>query len=72
MWKKIDTYLTWNTRYDSVDYEQAVTTPKIKRPAAPASKTEQRGRSITPVPDLVDIEDMPFEQAYEALSKVGE
>lgn len=71
LWRKIDVYLTWNTRYDSVDYQESVTTPKIHRPAAKASKTEQRGRSIKPVDDLVDLGDLPFEDAITAIEKAG-
>lgn len=72
IWRKIDVYLTWNTRYDAQAYEQAVTTPKIKRPTMPASKTEQRGRSIKPVDDLVDFGDLDFETAATAIESAGE
>lgn len=72
LWRKIDVYLTWNTRYDSVDYEQAVTTPKVKRTAQPASKTEQKGRSIKPISDLVDLSDLDFDTAVQAIESIGE
>lgn len=69
-WQKISIFLTWNTRYTGADYEKAVTTAKITAPPVPPSKTEKKGRSITPVEDLVDISDLPFDTAYEAI--VGE
>lgn len=71
-WKKINIYLTWNTRYETVEYEQAITAPKFKRSAAPPSVTEQRGRSIKPVDDLVDLGDMDFETAVTAIEQAAE
>lgn len=72
LWRKIDVYLTWNTKYDSVDYQQAVTTPKFKRSTAPASKTEQKGRSIKPISDLVDLSDLDFDTAANAIEALGD
>jgi hypothetical protein len=71
-WQKVSVFLTWNTRYEGVEYEQAITTPKIKRPSAKPSKTEQRGRSITPVEDLVDLADLDFDTASKAIESLGE
>jgi hypothetical protein len=71
-WQKVSLFLTWNTRYESVEYEQAITTPKIKRPAKEANKTEQRGRSITPVEDLVDLSDLDFERGAKAIEEIGQ
>lgn len=72
LWRKIDVYLTWNTRYNSVDYEQTITAPKSKKAPAKASKTEQRGRTIKPVDDLVELSDLDFETAVQAIESVGE
>lgn len=72
LWRKIDVYLTWNTRYDSVDYEKEITTPKVKKHAVAASKTEQRGRTIKPVDELVDLSDLDFDTAVQAIESVGE
>lgn len=71
-WKKIEVFLTWNTRFDSKEYEQAITTPKITKPYLPAQKTERRGRQIKQVDELVDIADVEFETAYKAVAEVGE
>lgn len=71
LWRKIDVYLTWNTRYDSIDYEKAVTTPKVKRTPQVASKTEQKGRSIKPISDLVDLSDLDFDIAVQAIESIG-
>lgn len=71
-WQKVSIFLTWNTRYTGADYEQAVTTPKIKRSAEPPTRTKQQGRAIKPIDDLVDLSDLPFEDAYEAVAKEGE
>ena len=72
LWRKIDVYLTWNTRYEQTEYETAVTKPKFRKPAAPASKTEQRGRSIKPVEDLVDFADLDFETHAKAIEEIGQ
>lgn len=71
-WQKIALFLTWNTRYDSAEYEQSMITPKIRKPIIKASKTEQRGRSITPVEDLVELTELDFETAASAIEKAGE
>lgn len=72
LWRKIDVYLTWNTRYDAVDYERVVTAQKLKKTPASASRTEQRGRNIKPVDDLVDLGDLDFDTAVQAIESVGE
>jgi hypothetical protein len=71
-WQKISVFLTWNTRYQEADYEQTITRPKNLHPTLPAKKTVKRGREITPVADLVDLGDMPFEDAFSAVSAIGE
>lgn len=71
-WQKVSIFLTWNTRYTSNEYEKAITTPKITKPYLPAQKTEKRGRAITQVDELVDINDMDFEEAYKAVAEAGE
>jgi hypothetical protein len=70
MWRKVNLYLVWNTRNESLDYEKAVTTPRFKRPEK-AIKTDQRGRSIKPVDDLVDLGDLDFETAAKAIEEAG-
>lgn len=70
-WRRISIYLTWNTRYQTADYEQAVVGAKPRKPAEKASKTEQRGRAIVPVDDLVDLADLDFETAYKAIDEAG-
>lgn len=72
LWRKIDIYLMWNTKYDSAEYRQEITTPKTKRKFMPASKTEQKGRSIKPVDDLVDLSDLDFDIAVQAIESIGE
>lgn len=72
LWRKIDVYLTWNTRYDSADYEQKITAPKIKKQMVSASKTEQKGRSVKQVDDLVDLNDLDFDTAVQAIESIGE
>lgn len=71
-WQKIAVFLTWNTRYASSEYEQAVQSMKTRKPPLPASKTVVKGRTITPVEELVDLGDMPFEQGYDAIAAIGE
>lgn len=72
LWGKVNLYLTWNTRYDSAEYEQAITTPKRRETPVKASKTEQRGRSIKPVDDdLVDLADLDFDTAITAIEQAG-
>lgn len=71
-WRRISTFLTWNTRYMGVDYEQAVTKPKVNRPATKPSTTIQQGRAIKPVEDLVDLSDLDFETAATAVEAIGE
>lgn len=70
-WQKISIFLTYNTRYETVEYERAITTPKLKKPLAKAVKTDQRGRSITPTDDLVDIDQIDFDVAAAAIEKLG-
>ncbi len=70
-WQKISVFLTWNTRYESLEYEQAIKKPKTYTHPEKASKTEQRGRSIKPVDDLVDLEDLDFETAVKAVEEIA-
>lgn len=69
IWKKVNLYLIWNTRNESLEYEQAITQPKFRKAPVPASKTEQRGRSIKPVDDLVNLEDLDFDTAVKAIEQ---
>lgn len=71
-WQKISVFLTWNTRYTSNEYETAVTSTKPKLPFHPPAKTEQKGRAIKPVDDLVDLDEIPFEDAVTAIESMGE
>lgn len=71
-WQKIAIFLTWNTQYNSAEYQTAITTPKIKRVPVPPSQTEQRGRAIKPVDDLVDLADMDFETAVSAIEQAAQ
>lgn len=71
LWPDIRTYLIWNTRYQGVEYEGAVTRRKSTKPPGVASKTESKGRSIKPVDDLVDITELDFETGYKALEALG-
>lgn len=68
-WQKVSVFLTWNTRYNAVEYEQAVTAPKAKRSKDKPIRTEQRGRTLRPVDDLVDLTDLPFNDAYAAIER---
>ena len=43
-WQKISVFLTWNTRYTSQEYEQAITQSKISKPSLASTKTEKKGR----------------------------
>jgi len=70
-WQKISIFLTWNTRYDGADYERAVTSAKPGKPFANPIKTEQQGRSIKPVDDLVDLADLDFETGAAAVEEAG-
>lgn len=70
-WQKMSLYLTWNTRNESLEYEREITTPKLRKVARPASKTEQRGRAIKQVDDLVDLKDLDFDTAVEAIESMG-
>lgn len=69
-WKKISIYLTWNTRYSSTEYERAVTTRKTKPSDAQPSITEQKGRAVKPVDDLVDLADLDFETGTKAIEEL--
>lgn len=71
MWQKVKTYLTWNTRYQTTEYEQAITTKKRHLPSLKAKKTEVRGREIKEMPELVDLADLDFETGYAALEELG-
>lgn len=71
-WMQVSTYLTWNTRYESSQYEQAITTTKSKHPESKPSVTEQRGRSVKAVDDLVDLGDLDFETAISAVEALGQ
>lgn len=70
-WQKISIFLTWNTSYQTADYERAVATPKRRETSRPASLNESKGRSIKAVDDLVDITDLDFETGYKALEELG-
>jgi hypothetical protein len=71
LWSKVNIYLTYNTRYDSAQYEEAVTTRKMKLPNVPASKTETKGRAIVKSDELVDLDDLDFETAVQAIESIG-
>jgi hypothetical protein len=72
-WQKISIYLTWNISYEGREYEAAITAPKLRKPPAKASKTEQKGRTIQPVDDLVDLADLNFDNkdAISAIEEMG-
>lgn len=72
VWQKVSLFLTWNTRNDSAEYEQAITKPKIKLPTRKPSKSEKRGRTITPVDDLVELTDLDFDVAVKAIEEAGQ
>lgn len=72
IWQKVNLYLTWNTRNDSLEYEQAITKPKFRKPPAPASKTENRGREIKSVDDLVDISDLDFDTGLKMVEDIAD
>lgn len=65
-------YLTWNTRYNSVDYENAVKSVKNRKPTGEPSVTKQRGKSIKQTEQLVRFEDMDFETGYEAIKEIAD
>lgn len=69
-WQKISVFLTWNTRYESLEYEQAIRKPKARKMSEEPSITEQRGRSIKPVDDLVDLEEMDLDTAIKAMEDI--
>lgn len=71
-WQQISTFLTWNNRYTGAEYEQAMTKPKVNRSATKPSTTVQQGRAIKPVDDLVDLADLDFETAANAVETMGE
>lgn len=72
-WKKIELFLTWNTRYTASSYEQAVTaTGKPPKPSLPAKKLDIRGREVKQTDDLIDITEVDFETGYDAIAKMGE
>lgn len=72
LWRKIDVYLTWNTRYDTVDYEKTITKPKIIRKSEKASQTEQKGKVIKPISELIDLEDMEINEAMKVVEEAGQ
>lgn len=69
-WRKVSVFLTWNTRYEAVAYEQAVKTPTRKKVEAP-SITTQNGRAIKPVDDLIDLRDLSFDDGFAAVESLG-
>lgn len=73
-WQKVSIFLTYNTRYDSAQYELDITHPKPKKPFLPAAKTEEtnRGRSVKQVDELLDLDEVPFEDAVTAIESIGE
>lgn len=71
MWQKLSTYLTWNTRYQTADYEKTIATPKMPKPFHKPTKTVERGRSIKPVDDLVDLGDLDIDTAMNAIEEAG-
>ena len=70
-WQKVETFLTWNTRYEQAEYETSIQKPKIKRPHLKASKVENKGRIIKDSDELVDITDLPIEQAMSIVEELG-
>lgn len=72
MWLKLKVYLVWNTRYEGAAYEEAITTPKVRKPSLPAKQVNVAGRAIKPVEDLVDLADLDFETGYKAVEALGD
>lgn len=70
-WRKVKVYLTWNTRYQTSEYEQAIQTPKFKKPSLPAKKLKQKGRTVKNQDDLVDITDLDFDTGFKALEDIA-
>lgn len=69
-WQKVSIYLTYNTRYQSAEYELSATTPRKKASVAP-SITQKKGRVVQNVDELIDIQDMEFEEGYRAVTEIG-
>jgi hypothetical protein len=76
-WQKISLFLTYNTRYQASEYEQAVMatgkTARPKLPSLPAKKTlDERGRMPKNVDEMVDLQDLGVERGYDEIAKLGE
>jgi uncharacterized protein YneF (UPF0154 family) len=72
-WRKIEAFLTWNTRYNSSAYEQAVAaTGKFPKPKLDPVKTENRGRQVKHTDELVDLTELEFDKAFDAVAQIGQ
>lgn len=59
-----------DVKQQQVDIQRAITTPlrqKLKIPTASAKKTVINGKVVTNQDELIDITDMPWEEAYKAV-----
>lgn len=70
-WRKVSVFLTWNTRYQTAAYEQAVTTPKVRKQTLPPQKLTKHGRELKHQDDLVDISELDWETGYKALEDIA-
>lgn len=72
-WKRIEVFLKWNTRYQTAEYETAVTQVKpTSKPPLPAMKLKSAGRGVAQKDEYMELTEMPFEDAYKAVADFGE
>lgn len=71
MWQKVSTYISWNTNYQTAEYQQSVTTPKKATLFSKPQKVEQKGRDLKNTDDLVDLADLDWEKGYKALEDIA-
>lgn len=71
MWQKISTYISWNTNYQTAEYQRSVTTSKKPTLFSKPQKVEQKGRDLKNTDDLVDLADLDWEKGYKALEDIA-
>jgi hypothetical protein len=72
-WQKVAVFLKWNTRYQTAEYETAVTQVRpTTKPPLPAMKLKSAGRGVAQKDEFMELTEMPFEDAYKAVAEFGE
>lgn len=72
IYNRLSQLIIMNNLYKADDLSKSVATPKRVRIPMPVVKQEKVGRSIKNSEHLVDLAEVPWEEAMDAIEKAGQ